>query len=191
MHPALSSGPLSAERAARHPIHPAISKLQNVRIPKPSMSPRPPTADANATQDWNDEMSGLFEWLGLAAMASQRLQANDRVDPYVAVYANPEPSFIGELTRIRWTGLLSPAFVRAVATCASTFQPTPSSNTFVGLTLHGTPHTPLLNPVRVPRPDGEDSVSLLLSPAVPPAKGKAAGRWAAVEAVGKWDSRFG
>lgn len=47
-----------------------------------------------------------------------RLDANDSVDPYVAVYSPPTPSRIGTLTHIRWTGLLSPVFVQNVIDAA-------------------------------------------------------------------------
>ena len=37
-----------------------------------------------------------------------RLQANDRVDPYVAVYEAPEPSTIGTVSHVRWRGGVLP-----------------------------------------------------------------------------------
>jgi len=43
-----------------------------------------------------------------------RLHANDRVDPFVAVYDPPSPSYIGEITHLQWKGLLSPAFVQNI-----------------------------------------------------------------------------
>ena len=43
-----------------------------------------------------------------------RLQANDRVDPYVAVYEAPSPASIADVTHIRWKGLMDNSFVRSV-----------------------------------------------------------------------------
>ena len=41
-----------------------------------------------------------------------RLKANDRVDPYVAVYEPLAPSHIGDVTCITWTGFLHPSFIQ-------------------------------------------------------------------------------
>jgi Ribonuclease P 40kDa (Rpp40) subunit len=52
-----------------------------------------------------------------------RLQANDRVDPYVAVYSPPVPFAVGDMVHIRWHGFLTPQFVQRVidtATCVAT-----------------------------------------------------------------------
>lgn len=43
-----------------------------------------------------------------------RLKANDRVDPYVALYEHPSPSCVGNITRLRWSGLIGPAFLQSV-----------------------------------------------------------------------------
>lgn len=37
-----------------------------------------------------------------------RLHANDRVDPYVALYDAPESSTIGTLSHVRWRGGVLP-----------------------------------------------------------------------------------
>ena len=47
-----------------------------------------------------------------------RLSANDRVDPFVALYDPPSPSRIGNVTHLRWRGLLSPSFVQRVLEAA-------------------------------------------------------------------------
>jgi hypothetical protein len=43
-----------------------------------------------------------------------RLAGNDRVDPYVAVYELPTPSELGDITHLRWRGLLPPEFVQTI-----------------------------------------------------------------------------
>ena len=51
-----------------------------------------------------------------------RLAANDRVDPYVAVYESPTPSKVGDVTHLRWRGLLASTFVQTIidtAMCAA------------------------------------------------------------------------
>ena len=43
-----------------------------------------------------------------------RLKANDRVDPYVALYEPPEPKHMQDVTHLRWRGLLPPSFIHKV-----------------------------------------------------------------------------
>lgn len=47
-----------------------------------------------------------------------RLEVNDRVDPYIAVYSPPTPSRTGTITHLRWRGLLSPVFVQSIIDAA-------------------------------------------------------------------------
>lgn len=46
--------------------------------------------------------------------ASYRLELNDSVDPFVAVYSLPGPSRVGTITHLRWRGFLCPAFVQSI-----------------------------------------------------------------------------
>lgn len=41
-----------------------------------------------------------------------RLNANDRVDPYVALYEPPAPKHMQDVTHLRWRGLLPPSFIK-------------------------------------------------------------------------------
>ncbi|KAJ7917533.1 hypothetical protein B0H13DRAFT_1994847 [Mycena leptocephala] len=84
---------------------------RGVRMPTITLPARP-TADADAVEDWEADMGALFEWVGMAC--SCRLQANDRADAYVAVYQPPQPSTVGDITRLRWRGFLGPDFVQSV-----------------------------------------------------------------------------
>ena len=43
-----------------------------------------------------------------------RLQANDKTDPFIAVYALPTAHRIADVQHFRWTGLLAPVFVQNV-----------------------------------------------------------------------------
>ena len=47
-----------------------------------------------------------------------RLLANDRVNPYVSVYECPVPSYIGDITHLRWNGFLGPEFVQSLINTA-------------------------------------------------------------------------
>ncbi|KAL5492634.1 hypothetical protein ACEPAI_4081 [Sanghuangporus weigelae] len=62
----------------------------------------------------NERIEELFEWVGMACMDSERLQANDRPNPFVAQYEAPEPSTIGGVTHVQWSGFLPPSFVKQV-----------------------------------------------------------------------------
>lgn len=39
---------------------------------------------------------------------------NDRVDPFIAVYEPPADSRVGDITHLRWTGLLPPKFIQSM-----------------------------------------------------------------------------
>lgn len=43
-----------------------------------------------------------------------RLQNEDNVDPYLAVYDPPLSFHVGDLLHVRWTGLLHPTFINQV-----------------------------------------------------------------------------
>lgn len=43
-----------------------------------------------------------------------RLEVNDRVDPFVAIYDPPAASRVGNATHLRWKGFLPPSFVQSV-----------------------------------------------------------------------------
>lgn len=149
-----------------------------------------------------------------------RLHANDRVDPYVAVYEAPSPASIDDVTHLSWRGLMDGAFVRSVIDTAmyvlpppfslvrrvdatriahlsrrsilSTSQSSGDNNSFISITLHSN-LTTLVSymveskeaPLRVPGPEAEDTVCLILS--------KSADRstWAIAQSVGEWDARWG
>ncbi|KAH9014149.1 hypothetical protein EDB83DRAFT_2233032 [Lactarius deliciosus] len=69
-------------------------------------------------QDWNEKASAYFEWVGMVNIGAQRLRANDRVDPYVAVYSTPTPFTVGDVTHMKWYGFLTPQFVQKIVDTA-------------------------------------------------------------------------
>ncbi|KAH9066733.1 ribonuclease P 40kDa subunit-domain-containing protein [Lactarius vividus] len=208
------TGPLSASRARLHEVKPTVQHLQNICVPTSALPPRPharPTsvsrigrhnlsqsdnvmseADVydDALQDWNEKASVYFEWVGMVNIGAQRLQANDRVDPYVAVYCTPTPFTVGDVTHMKWYGFLTPQFVQKIVDTAINGAAS-SSVPLIGLTIHGSTEVPVLTPSRVPRSEGEDTVSVILFPGHVDEAMANNGSWAMVEAVGKWDTRFG
>jgi ribonuclease P/MRP protein subunit RPP40 len=95
--------------------------------------------DNDALEDWNERASSLFEWIGMVNIGAQRyvsqycgplgddylkpcgirLHANDRVDPYVAVYSPPAPFTVGDMVHMRWHGFLTPQFVQRIVDTAT------------------------------------------------------------------------
>jgi len=135
-------------------------------------------------------------------VGAQRLQANDRVDPYVAVYSVPAPSTVGDVVHVQWHGFLTPQFVQRILDRA-TEAGASSSIPLIGLTIHGSTGVPMHTPHRVPRLEGEDTASIILAPSPKSAddamnpsasagtENRVTGSWVMVESFGKWDSRFG
>lgn len=122
--------PAPPDSTVKH-VKPMIRTLQNVHIAKPELRPRP--KESSAAEKWDEEVTELFEWVGLACLGSERcashqftradaeltprlarLRVCDRPDPYIAVYTPPTPNYTGSLLHARWTGLLSPQFVQSV-----------------------------------------------------------------------------
>lgn len=141
----------------------------------------------------------------------RRVSANDRCDPYIAVYTPPEPSRLGDITAIRWNGFIPSSFVQKVlesisyvswtmlssdsqvahTICRSPNLPSPS---FVAVTAQCIGTSPVsylpadpskAPPLRAPRPEAEDTWSLLY------VKEDAGSAWVLAESVGQWDKRWG
>ncbi|KAE9406846.1 hypothetical protein BT96DRAFT_987111 [Gymnopus androsaceus JB14] len=73
-------------------------------------------------------------------MHPHKLKANDRIDPFVAVYEPPSSTRIGNVTHLRWTGFIGPSFVQSLIDLLSTHLTAQSSPTacpeFFSLTSH-------------------------------------------------------
>ena len=67
-----SAGPDTApyKGAATHGVKPHASLLTDVYVPEPVLRPLP--ASAEDKEDWDEEYSELFEWVGMACLGSQR-----------------------------------------------------------------------------------------------------------------------
>lgn len=146
-------------------------------------------------EEWKERVSEVFEWAGMVCLGAQRLRANDRVDPYVAVYDVPTPSQVGNLTHIRWRGMMDSEFVKSVLTTATSLATTcPSGDeSLTTVIMHSNPAAPVScitpselaemkdTPLRAPRPDGEDTLCLILTN----------NTWTSGQIIGKWDARWG
>ncbi|KAH9479337.1 hypothetical protein JR316_0007927 [Psilocybe cubensis] len=214
------------------PVQCEVQEFKDILVPTPSLSVRPeksstqrssggqPTRDEieDMIEDWDLRTQSLFEWVGMACLGAQRLRANDRVDPYVAVYEPLQPSQMQDVTHIRWRGLLSPGFVkRVIDTVCSGLQGTISTNaSFIAITCQalssspvsyipyttsatGTLQTPPSVPLKLPRKEGEDTWSLIIERPVGNGDDVAMNgsnvadgpKWCLVESLGQWDARWG
>ncbi|KAJ8095342.1 hypothetical protein PM082_010565 [Marasmius tenuissimus] len=173
------------------------SRLENVKIPHVRLSEKPKT---HASEEYHESVEELLEWIGMAGLHAQRLQANDRVDPFIAVYETPSPNQVGTLTHLKWTGLLSPWFVQSVIDCVTATAQSPSkAPQFVSVLGHACTWSPVCyippaiveslkpTPVRDPTMDDEDSWCLVVTAG----DATTALRWMLAESVGKHDARWG
>ncbi|OJT11654.1 hypothetical protein TRAPUB_11827 [Trametes pubescens] len=145
----------------RHEVTRTTRKMDGVRIPDIRRDVILHQG-GGAADEWEENISTLFEWAGMASLGSPRVSANDRCDPYIAVYTPPEPSRLGDITAIRWNGFIPSSFVQKVLESISKAPP-----------------------LRAPRPEAEDTWSLLY------VKEDAGSAWVLAESVGQWDKRWG
>ncbi|KAK1235148.1 3-hydroxy-3-methylglutaryl coenzyme A synthase [Marasmius sp. AFHP31] len=176
---------------------PQTSHLENVKIPHVQLSEKP---KSHALEEYHELIEELLEWIGMVGLHAQRLQANDRVDPFIAVYETPVPNQVGTLTHLKWTGLLSPSFLQSVIDCVTATAQSPSSAPqFISVLGHACAWSPVCyippaivdsskpTPVRDPTKDDEDSWCLVVTAG----DATTALRWMLAESVGSHDTRWG
>ncbi|KAG5654183.1 hypothetical protein H0H81_006565 [Sphagnurus paluster] len=190
-------------------VHCQARQFADVHVPTPTLRQHPILPQTTTQQvpaneeidDWETEMVGLFEWVGMACLGSQRLNANDRADPYVALYECPEPSHVGSLTHLRWKGFVGPTFLQSIINTVlaslKTLSPDAAERPFVAITAHACTASPVTyippgprsgdGPVRLARTDGEDTWCLF---AMPGSVSQSLD-WAMVESLGQYDTRWG
>ncbi|KAK7677581.1 hypothetical protein QCA50_019392 [Cerrena zonata] len=172
---------------------PIVRQMNNTKIPQFNLeyaSQQSNTDDERS--DWNEEVQAYFEWVGMACMGSERLQNEDDVDPYLAVYDPPLSFRVGDLLHVRWTGLLHPTFINR-ALDLSLESPYAA---LVGQSVATSPVTYISPPPlsqsqpRAPREDSEDTWALLFSH-TNNSNNSSDVRWVLAESIGQWDARWG
>ncbi|KAI8985575.1 ribonuclease P 40kDa subunit-domain-containing protein [Trametes punicea] len=181
--------------SVRHVVKGKVQRLENCRIPEPRpylAAVSQASGNAEDAEDWEECLSSLFEWVGMAALASPRLFTNDGCDPYIAVYTPPEPSRVGDITTIRWSGFLSSVYLdHMLDVILSTDSPSPSLVSVTAQSIGMSPVSYLPRnvkkapPRRVPRVDAEDVWSLIF------VRENGNAWWASAESIGQWDRRWG
>ncbi|KAL6703272.1 hypothetical protein ACN47E_010060 [Coniothyrium glycines] len=109
---ALTEGkePISKHAPWIHDTIPKARVLQEQLIPKVSMSTISEVYD-------KDESLNLLEYLHMLSLESPRLHVDDAIDPHLSRYEVPDLGSgigSGNIVHIRWTGFLSPVFVRQI-----------------------------------------------------------------------------
>ncbi|KAI0820748.1 ribonuclease P 40kDa subunit-domain-containing protein [Trametes gibbosa] len=186
---------VSIPGSARYELVRSVRIQESVHIPDIQRDSvvLPGNCEGDRVDEWEDYISSLFEWVGMASLGSPRISVSDRCEPYIAVYTHPTPSRIGNITTIRWKGFIPSVFVQGIADTISSpnLQAPPS---FVAVTAQcvgaspvtympsDTTRPPIL---RVPEPDAEDAWSLVY------VKEEAGGWWTLAESVGGRDRRWG
>ncbi|KAI0923402.1 hypothetical protein AcV5_008964 [Taiwanofungus camphoratus] len=187
------------ESSMEYQVLPRVTTTSDIYTPRPAMKPwSSPGEQEQDAEEWEEDISSLLEWVGMACMGAQRLQKNDRTDPYLAVYTPPSPCQIKDVTHVQWTGLLSPAFVQIVM--EAVFSPSLNQMTFLSLVGHSIPNTPVTyispsapfhSPLRAPRSESEDTWCLIVAKGPNDSETRTGSKWVLAETVGQWDTRWG
>ncbi|KAJ3717971.1 ribonuclease P 40kDa subunit-domain-containing protein [Lentinula raphanica] len=165
------------------PVRCQKNVLKEVYIPIVRLTTRP-QRKTDEEGDWWETMEELFEWVGMTGLGATRLKANDRVDPFVAVYEPPASSQIGNVTHMQWTGFIRPTFVQSLINFVSHHlaqSPQENGPQFLSITSHACswapvsyiPHsakhqvrtTDVKPPLRDPTAELDDSWSLIMTAA--------------------------
>ncbi|KAH9852600.1 ribonuclease P 40kDa subunit-domain-containing protein [Lenzites betulinus] len=153
----------------------------------------PSSRENDGADEWEENASTLFEWVGMACLGSPRISAGDRCDPYISVYTPPAPSHVGNITTIRWRGLISSAFIQSIIDAISSpnLQSPPSLVAVTAQSIGASPVTylpadttkaPIL---RAPGPEADYTWSLVY------AKDDTSAWWTLAESIGGRDRRRG
>ncbi|CAL1714311.1 unnamed protein product [Somion occarium] len=184
--------PPDVEGPKKHTAIPSIRHLTDVKIPSFDLQSLHQRQNHGVDlDDRQDKITAYFEWVGMACLGSERLRSGDNVDPYLAVYDPPLSLQVGNLTHLRWSGLLPPEFVQKILDVIV-------HSPFAAFAAHSVPTSPVayISPppqsqssVRAPRAESEDTWSILLRS--DGADGTNGVRWILAETIGQWDARWG
>ena len=108
------SGPISVHQSIAKVVKPQRCILPGAEVPN-----FPPITEQSQYEDATE----LLEWLTLAMNQSPRIQSDDSIDSYLSRYRVPAAVDIStdtsdarlqDLVKLRWHGLIHPAFVQAI-----------------------------------------------------------------------------
>lgn len=66
---------------------------------------------------WKEWALDIHEWLGMVAIDADRINANDKVDPYLSTYQVPDPIDRSlKVVKLRWRGMIPAEFIHKMWT---------------------------------------------------------------------------
>lgn len=107
---------LSKHQPTIVPVNPSSTLLQNVLVPSslttpPDLStPRTAAKSTLPSEEAQESLYDLFEYLDLLSLRSPRVLQNHRVDPFISRYSVPDGTESAHVSHVRvlsWTGLIS------------------------------------------------------------------------------------
>lgn len=105
--------PLAAHYPTKYTSHPEVSEGLLVKVP----SLKPPPAILNSSLELEEFATDIYEWLSLLRLESPRVNANDKVNPYLSGYTVPgdaEDNQNHKLCRISWQGFIPPTWTQQI-----------------------------------------------------------------------------
>ncbi|KAI2617686.1 ribonuclease P 40kDa subunit [Hypomontagnella submonticulosa] len=107
--------PLSKHHPTKYTSHPVVSEDLLANIP----ALKPPAAILSSSNrlDLDEFAEEIYEWLSLIRLESPRVNADDKVDPYLCDYTvpgNSEDIQTGKLCRISWQGFIPPKWTQRI-----------------------------------------------------------------------------
>ncbi|CAK7272339.1 hypothetical protein SEPCBS119000_005072 [Sporothrix epigloea] len=122
--------------------------LQHVGIALPPLG-RPPSllvggGAGNDHLETEEAVVELYEWLSLVRLGSPRVEAADKIDPYLSRYAVPSPdvgesaaSSVKDLCTLRWRGFFSPTWACQTLLGALVAMPTSAADAWLAMSVSG------------------------------------------------------
>ncbi|KAI4864179.1 ribonuclease P 40kDa subunit [Hypoxylon rubiginosum] len=110
--------PLSRHYPTQYTSHPEISEGLLVKVP--SLKPPAAILDRRDSLELEEFATDIYEWLSLLRLGSPRVDANDKIDPYLSGYSVPGDAEDGQngqnhrLCRISWQGFIPPNWTRQI-----------------------------------------------------------------------------
>ncbi|KAK4962220.1 hypothetical protein LTR28_004640 [Elasticomyces elasticus] len=119
----IKTGPISTHHPVVQTISPIATRTPNTKTP---------TFPTTIKDDDEATATDLAEWLGLALLASPRIAADDKIDPYLSRYALPDliggddenkptanpQHTVEHLIRLTWHGFATAPFLASLFTTA-------------------------------------------------------------------------
>ena len=109
------SNPLAKHHPFNLNTNPQESSHKQIIIP--SLNPKQALDSNEEFEDWTTE---IYEWLSLISLESPRVQAGDKIDPFLSRYSVPDGmsessgTRSGDMISLRWKGLIPSYWIRSL-----------------------------------------------------------------------------